>query len=194
MAWNNAVPSKIMKTLIAVIALAFGCAATPVRPAAENIVGPVDEASLASLSARIDDAPAGPFGLHFVSGGGSVFDGLAFIRTMERAQGRGVVFVCTADFAASMAVVIFSACDERIAYPRAVFMIHAASSGGRGKAADLAEAARALEVISDAMFRQIATVLNISFKELKHRAGARDYWLDSGRALEIGLVQRVSAN
>lgn len=167
------------------------CVSVPVRASSGSTIGEVDAASLAALTAQINGAPSGEFALYFNSPGGSVFDGLDFIRTMEKAQARGVVFVCTAEFAASMGAVIYSACDVRLAIPRALIMIHSASVMSQGTADDLVETAHTLEVVSDAMFRQIARVLTISFEELKARAGTKDYWLDVGRAMDIGLVQRV---
>lgn len=175
--------------------LLFGCASVPhAAQAAEfkqHVVGDVDSGSLSDLAEDIAEAPAGDFALTFRSPGGSVFDGLAFLEVMEAAQARGVRFVCTAELAASMGAVLYSACDVRLAVPRALFLIHSAAAGGGGNARDHRENADTLEVITDALYRQICRVLNIPFEELKRRADGRDYWLDTGRAVEIGLVQRV---
>lgn len=157
----------------------------------QHVIEDINAVALADLTADIERAAPGEFELYFNSPGGSVFDGLDFIRVMERAQARGVTFICTADFAASMGAVIFSACDVRLALPRAVIMIHSASAATRGTADEHRELASALEAISDAMFRQMARVMVISFEELKARAGSKDYWLDSERAYEIGLVQAI---
>lgn len=185
-----------------VLALLLGCASQPVAQAdvvgpvlkqlRANEVGPIDELMLLDLSERIAQAEPGDFHLYFKSPGGSIFDGLEFLGLMERAQARGVRFVCTAELAASMGAVLYSACDDRIALPRAIFMIHSGSVDSGGNAREQRETADALEAISDALFRQLCKVLNISFEELKRRAGDKDYWLDSQRALEIGLVQRIS--
>jgi ATP-dependent protease ClpP protease subunit len=180
-----------MKALF--LALVFGCASVPAqaRSAPENIVGAVDAVSLSDLADKINAADPGDFPLYFNSPGGSVFEGLDFLRVMEAAQARGVRFVCTADLAASMGAVLYSACDVRLALPRALFLIHGASFTVRGNARDLRESAAALEAVSDAMYLQIARVLNIPFDELKRQAAGSDYWLDSAHAAEIGLVHAV---
>lgn len=157
-----------------------------------NVLGEVSEDDLSDLARKIQRAEPGDFPLYFNSPGGSVFDGLDFLRTMEAAQRRGVRFVCTADLAASMGAVLFSACDIRLALPRAMILIHTASVGDRGNARDHRETAEDLEAISDAMLRQIHRTFlphSMSFEELKARTDGRDFWLDAGRAELLGLVQ-----
>lgn len=175
-----------MKALAVAALLLSGCA-----HAAVNVVGDVNASALSDLKERIEHAKPGNFPLYFASLGGSVFDGLDFIRTMETAQKRGVRFVCTVDMAASMGAVIFATCDVRLAVPRALILIHPAAVEGGRTLREHRETAETLSVVSDAMMRHIARVLCISFEQLKQRVADRDLWLDSAGALEIGLVQAV---
>lgn len=182
---------------LALVVSLFGCApvlsAVAGPTASARVLGEVNESALADLSAEIASAPPGEFEIYFNSPGGSVFDGLDFLRTMEAAQKRGVLFVCTADMAASMGLVLFSACDVRIALPRALFLAHQAATTTRGNVRQHEETAATLQAVSDALYRQIARVLNISFEEFKRRANGRDYWFGSAEAKEIGLVQLVQS-
>lgn len=156
-----------------------------------HVLGDVDSASLAPLAREINAAEPGEFRIYFNSPGGSVFDGVDFLRVMEAAQRRGVRFICTADMAASMGAVIFSACDVRLALPRAMILIHSASISRGGNSRDMRETAETLEAITDALYRQMCRVMNITVEELKKRADGKDYWLDAGRAEELGLVQAI---
>ncbi len=186
-----------MRFLSLVCVVLFGCAAVPTRLASYSategqLVGEVNEGNLAALKEKLSNTPDnGRMNIYINSPGGYVGKGLDFLRDMEAAQARGVRLVCTVDFAASMAAVIFSACDIRLAKPRAILMIHSAANNEGGNAREHREAADRLEIVSDALLRQIQRVLNISFRELKARAGEREYWLDAGRAKQIGLVQEI---
>lgn len=188
-----------MRNLLALSVL-FGCITTgspDLVPEPENdlnVVGPVSDAELAPLARKIAAAGPGRFELYFNSPGGSVFDGLDFLRVMEAAQRRGVVFFCTVDLAASMGAVLYSACDVRMALPRAMILIHSASVGRSGNSRDHAETAEDLEAITDALLRQIYRTFKpevMTFEELKARTYGKDWWLDSGKAEALGLVQAV---
>lgn len=159
-----------------------------------SVVGDVDARSLSALTGRIQHAEAGNFDLYFNSPGGSVFDGLDFLREMEAAQRRGVRFVCTADMAASMGAVLFSACDVRLALPRAMILIHSVSMGGGGNARQRREEADDMEAITDALLRQIYRTFRpdvMTFEDLKARTDGRDFWVDAGKAQALGLVQAI---
>jgi len=161
--------------------------------ASAYVIGDIAQEALAPAAQGIESTGPGDIvDLYFNSPGGYVEDGLDFIRTMERAQARGAVFICTADLAASMGAVIFSACDVRLVIPRARVLIHPVSAGmSRGSHKDLRELADYLETSTHALYWQIARVLHIPFAELKRRAGDRDYWFDSVTAVEIGFAHLV---
>lgn len=59
------------------------------------------------------------------SPGGSVYAGEVFIASMKAVQKRGVKIRCfVPNYAASMAFVIFTQCDERYALPNALLLFH----------------------------------------------------------------------
>lgn len=157
-----------------------------------SLVGPIYDADMTPLIESIGQAkPDSEYTLYFNSSGGSVNTMTRVIQAMESAQHLGVLFICVAENAYSAAAIIYSVCDVRLAIPRARFMIHPVSNAVQGNADKLRDEADEIEVDSDAFFRQIVRILKIPFEELKRRTEKRDYWLDAGRALDIGLIQAI---
>jgi ATP-dependent Clp protease protease subunit len=157
-------------------------------------IGRIDSDNLDLVIAKIEEKLAAgekDIPLYFVSPGGSIGDGLVFVRYMEKKQAEGIKFTCTADLAASMGAVIYSGCDFRQALPRATIMVHGASGTVQGKAKEMQEAGALLEHLSKALIHHMASHMTISFEELWKRAGATEYWLTADEAKAIGLVDYV---
>ncbi len=158
------------------------------------ISGPVDdrmlrEATVRCLAMEQRDQKK-PITVMINSPGGSadagfaIFDLLRFVRPP--------VITVVNGLCASAGILIALATDKkrRFCLPEARFMIHQPSTMGRGTASDLDITAKEIlklrerynKIIADATGRTAAAVLEDA---------RRDFWLESGAALEYGLVCKV---
>lgn len=169
--------------LLAVLA---GCSAQ----AADYQVEAINDASAARLISYIEINQGDVIRLYFNSPGGSLDAMYDILRAMERGQRNGTRFVCTAELAASAGAAIYSSCDVRLALPRALFLIHPASTTANGNAEEIKQIADQLEAFTNAYLRHTGRFIRLPFAELKRRA-LRQYWFDAGEAVEIGFVHEI---
>ena len=136
------------------------------------------------------NAVKGAVELHLNSEGGEVFDGMAIYDALKR---RGKVTVVVDSLAASISSVIAQAGERRIMAPNATMMIHDASSGMAGNAAELRALADLLDKTSD----------NIASVYAERSGGSADAyraamqsttWYSAAEAVTAGLADEVRTN
>lgn len=131
--------------------------------------------------------------VQLTSPGGSVGDGLAlhdFLRALS-ARGHNVV-VSVYGFAASMGAVILQAGDERVIGANSFIMIHEVSGGVGGSVASMADNLVIYNMIQDSIIKILCNKTKLTAKEVRSMWHKKDVWLDSVKALKIGLVDSIA--
>lgn len=120
----------------------------------------------------LGDAAASPIiDIILESPGGSVFAGNVFLNAMHVAQGRGYKLRCIVPaFAASMAFIIFTYCDERYALPNSLLLFHPISRGVMGRVNEevLSTMILQMKLLSEDIDAHIKKVMGINDKDYAH--------------------------
>jgi ATP-dependent Clp protease protease subunit len=134
------------------------------------------------------DAERKPIELYINSPGGSVYETLVLCDIIK--QSKTPVYITVFGYAASGAALITIAGHKRRAYPGTSFLIHQASTAESGKLSEINEsikhANRQMGVIKD----YILANTKITPKKYKQMEKA-EWWLLSGEALELGIVDEI---
>ena len=129
--------------------------------------------------------------LEINSPGGSVFDGYRVFNALESMKQRGVEVVATVNGkAASMATVILMAADKRQITKGSAMLVHDASVGTHGNAAEHLKSAKILEAISGEISTIYAEKTGASAEEMRELM-AEDRWMTASESLERGFVHEV---
>jgi ATP-dependent protease ClpP protease subunit len=140
-------------------------------------------ASLAGVS--------GPLDVHINSYGGSVKDGVAITNAIR--DHKGPTRTIVDGMAASAASVIMQAGAERIVQPGAMVMIHDASAGVMGNAADMAKAAAELDKHSDNLASIYAARAGGTPQQWRDAMRA-ETWYTADEAVDAGLADKVGTD
>jgi len=126
------------------------------------------------------------------SGGGSVYDGLAIIDTMEYINSD--VSTNVVGMAASMAAVIASSGTKgkRYILPHSRFMIHQPLSGSNGykQASDLEIQVNEINNLKREIYEILSENSGISYEEIE-KMSDRDNWLTANEAIEKGFLDEI---
>lgn len=128
--------------------------------------------------------------LYINSPGGSVYDGLAIIDTMNYIEPD--VQTIGIGLQASMGAMLLSAGakGKRTALPNARIMIHQPSSGTEGKITDQEIALKEGVYLKKVLAEMMAKNTGKSLKEIE-KAMDRDYWMSADEAKEFGIIDEV---
>ena len=128
--------------------------------------------------------------LYINSPGGSVYDGLAIIDTMNYIEPD--VQTIGIGLQASMGAMLLSAGTKgkRTALPNARIMIHQPSSGTEGKITDQEIALKEGVYLKKVLAEMMAKNTGKSLKEIE-KAMDRDYWMSADEAKEFGIIDEV---
>jgi ATP-dependent Clp protease protease subunit len=128
--------------------------------------------------------------LYINSPGGSVYAGLGIYDTMNFIS-PDVATICTGT-ALSMGAVLLCAGAEgkRSALKHSRVMIHQASGGTQGTAADIEISAREILKVQKDLYTIIATRSGQDY-ETVHSSANRDYWMTADEAKEFGMIDEV---
>lgn len=128
--------------------------------------------------------------LRINSGGGDVFDATTIFNSLLDVEGNLIVKV--QGVAASAATLVAMAGDEIRMAENAHWMIHAASGGIFGNAAEMREFARLLDQVDRNIRLTYAAKTGLSDNELK-RMMAKDNWMTADEALEFGFIDAIDS-
>ena len=136
-----------------------------------SLLGKVDYKSVSGVIQKMYTLSAEKFYLYISSPGGRILAGQSLIGAMK-ASGKDIE--CIADFAASMAFVIFQKCKVRHILPHSIIMQHEASYGVNGQAPNIKSMVGFIERMLFVMDTEQAKRLQISYKIFKQKT--RDDW------------------
>ena len=150
-----------------------------------------------TLTAWSRDEPACEITLYINSPGGDIIAGFSLIDFLVdlRANGHHIRTVALG-MAASMSAVILQAGDERVMGSNAILLIHEGSLGAIGSFGEVEDRVRLIEKLHTrifSLFASRATPINPKTTErfLHAKAKRTDWWLDSGEAMSLGLVDSI---
>lgn len=148
------------------------------------------DTSAYKLSRQLEELDAGvtQINVNINSYGGEVSEGIAIYNALRRHSAK-VVTRCDG-MACSIASVIFMAGEERVMYEPSMLMIHNASTGGWGTAAELRKAADDAEKITSMSKAAYMQNVNITEEELT-RLMDEETWISPAEALEWGFATEV---
>jgi ATP-dependent Clp protease protease subunit len=158
------------------------------------LVGPVNEQSASLIVAQLlfleSENPDKDISFYINSPGGSVYDGLAIIDTMQFIKPE-VSTLCTG-FAASMGTFLLAAGQrgKRYALPNARIMIHQPSGGGQGTAADVEIQAREVLYLRQRLNAALAERTGQTVEQIEKDTD-RDNFMSAEAAKAYGLIDDV---
>jgi ATP-dependent Clp protease protease subunit len=158
------------------------------------LVGPVNEQSASLIVAQLlfleSENPDKDISFYINSPGGSVYDGLAIIDTMQFIKPE-VSTLCTG-FAASMGTFLLAAGQrgKRYALPNARIMIHQPSGGGQGTAADIEIQAREVLYLRQRLNAALAERTGQTVEQIEKDTD-RDNFMSAEAAKAYGLIDDV---
>lgn len=127
--------------------------------------------------------------IEFDTPGGSVFDGMALAKAMERHPAK---IVCVVNgMAASMGAYLLQSCDERLMTKTSLIMFHEPSSVAYGKSKDMKELAETLDALNEALIAHCVARMNITEEEFAKRIDHKDWWLSYRGAQQFNVVDGV---
>lgn len=133
-----------------------------------------------------------PIEINICSPGGSVVDGFCFYDAVQRCRRSGIHIITRATgLAASMAVVLLQAGDERIMDENGLLMIHEVSASVRGKTSEMLDTMVGITKYQDRSLGILAERSGMSKTGIARKWKKTDWYLDAAEALKLGFVDRV---
>ena len=128
------------------------------------------------------------------SPGGDAFSGLALADQIERAKKSGFRVIAHASgIVASAAVPVFAVCNERLAAPGTIFMVHETSIWkwpGRETASDIRSQNRLMNLLRDRYIEKLTKYSALDRKEWEELEHSTT-WFSAEKAKSWGLVDRI---
>jgi len=128
------------------------------------------------------------------SPGGGAFDGLALANHIMTAQAEGFQITAYASgIIASAAVPVFAVCDERIAAPGTIFMVHETTLWklyAQEKTKDLESQLTMMKLLQTSYLKTLADHSFLTIEEWKEKEG-KTTWFSAEKAKSWGLVDRI---
>jgi ATP-dependent Clp protease protease subunit len=128
------------------------------------------------------------------SPGGDAFSGLALADQIERAKREGFrVTAHASGIVASAAVPVFAVCNERLAAPGTIFMVHETSIWkwpGRETASDIRSQNRLMNLLRDRYIEKLAKYSKLNREEWEE-LGYKTTWFSAEKAKAWGLVDKI---
>ena len=156
---------------------------TPIDDTVANLI-------VAQLLFLAQDDPEREIQLYINSPGGSIDAGLAIYDTMHLIQ-PPVATLCVG-IAASMAAWLLAGGEKgkRAALPNSRILVHQASSGFQGTAADIEVQAREIIRMNARLQEMMAADTGQSVDRIKADIN-RDYWMSASEAREYGVIDMI---
>jgi len=128
------------------------------------------------------------------SPGGDAFSGLALADQIERAKKAGFHVVAHASgIVASAAVPVFAVCNERLAAPGTIFMVHETSIWkwpGRETASDIRSQNALMELLRDRYISKLVQYSDLERQEWEQME-EKTTWFSAEKGLSWGLVDKI---
>lgn len=128
----------------------------------------------------------------FNSPGGSVLDGLALFDYLRRLRSLGHhVTTMALGRAASMGAVLLQAGDTRVVGENAFLLVHEVSHHSVGKVSELEDGVEFTRRLQKRLLAILADRSTLTDKEIQRRWARKEWWLDAGEAVELGLADHL---
>ncbi|MCL2371312.1 ATP-dependent Clp protease proteolytic subunit [Candidatus Saccharibacteria bacterium] len=156
----------------------------------EAVTRPIANLVVAQLLFLEHEDPNADIKFYINTPGGSVYDGLAILDTMNLVKPD--VQTIAVGLSASMGALLLSAGTEgkRFALPNARIMVHQPSSGTEGKVSDQEISLRESIALKKRLNEILSQNTGKPFKTIE-RDTDRDYWLSADDAVDYGLVDKI---
>ena len=136
--------------------------------------------------------PEKPIYLYINSPGGSVYDGLGLIDTINFIQPE--VHTIVTGYAMSMGSLLMSAGTKgkRYALPNSRIMLHQPSGGARGMASDIEISYKEIQYLKEKLTKMLSdnSYGKTSYEEML-RITDRDHFISPEEAIELGLIDEI---
>lgn len=157
------------------------------------LTGEIDEHKVQSLVEQIsylNSVSAEPITLYINSIGGNVYDGIALCTAIENSMAPIMGFVT--GICASMAMMVFACCCERVCGRFALFMVHSAKTD-LGEVEQFALHTQTLHIsmLNNMLSKTLSDVTNLTQQAWLDKMIAIETYFDSKTALEYGLVAEI---
>lgn len=129
-----------------------------------------------------------PIKLVINSPGGSVLDGLGLVDAIKASK--TPVIAITIGYACSMAFVIQTVCDLRIATQNAVFLNHDGETGLVDSAMKFRDAVKFYDRVDERIDKMIAARTKLTPKELADTKRIEQYWF-ADEAKDLGIIDYI---
>lgn len=128
--------------------------------------------------------------LYIKSPGGSVTQGMTFIEQINSLQKGGKNIHCIADFAASMAFIIFQSCPQRYIMSSSILMQHQMSLELKGNLQNLQNYLVFIDEINSVAINNQASRINMKSIDFQNKV-MNDWWVSGNFALENNLADEI---
>lgn len=155
--------------------------------------GEIDEQLTSEIIGKINKFSNNQVYLYITSPGGSVIDGLQIIDQLQTLVHRNIKLTCIADFAASMAFVIFQSCPIRYVTTSSVLMQHQMSLKLKGNLENINTYLDFIKDIDTDLDELQANKLKMPIEDFRKKIN-NDWWMNyksiikSNAADSLGIV------
>lgn len=139
--------------------------------------GEIDEQLTSEIIGKINKLVNNQVYLYITSPGGSVIEGLQIIDQLQTLAHRNIKLACIADFAASMAFVIFQSCPIRYVTTSSVLMQHQMSLKLKGNLENINTYLNFIEDINTDLDELQANKLKIPIDDFRKKIN-NDWWMN----------------
>lgn len=146
--------------------------------------------AIRGLHKMMDASKTDPIDIYINSFGGSVYDGLALIDTIQSCE-YATVRTHAVGKVMSMGFIIFLAGDERFAYKNTTFMAHTISSYVAGKSFEIKTDSDECERLKRVLFNMIAENSNKDYKYWAQHLKYEDRFYTTKQAKDLGIVTKI---
>jgi ATP-dependent Clp protease protease subunit len=150
------------------------------------------EIAIGQLLFLESENPDKDISIYINSPGGSVYDGLGLIDTVQFIQPH--VSTIVTGMAMSMGSLLLSAGQKgkRFALPNARIMLHQPSGGAKGMASDIEINYKEIQYLKEKLTKMLSdfTYGTVSYEEMA-RICDRDHYISAQQALEMGLIDEI---
>ena len=154
------------------------------------IKGPIDSESSNKFFLDLQNFDEEKLDIYIDSPGGNVIEGMKMIDHIHMLQ-EIVVVNCFAEFAASMAFIIFQSCDNRLISPSGILMQHQMSLGIKGDLQNLKNYLAMIDDINDSLTIAQAERLSLSVDEFNNKV-VNDWWISGFSAKKLNVADNLT--
>lgn len=141
-----------------------------------RVVGVIDKQSSSKFISEVSHIIGNDIYVYIASGGGSVFEGLKIIQTIEALQQSGKNVFCIAEYAFSMAFTIFQACQHRLITRQTSMMQHQMSTILEGNLEQIKKRIDYLDRVNHVLAEEEAKRIGITKDQFLNEIN-NDWWL-----------------